>query len=83
MLKSIRTKNKCFKQICKIRDCGDEHSSEETVPHKKYRNLLIQATSEAKQLYYNDQIVAARNNSERIWKTMRDLCNIKKRKPFL
>ena len=66
LLKSIRSKNRMFKQVCKTRKRGDDRNSEETVQYKKYHNLLNRAISESKQLYYNDQIAAARNHSERI-----------------
>ena len=52
LLKSIRTKNKMFKQVCKKRDCGDDRSSEKTVRYKKYRNLLNRAIPKAKPLLH-------------------------------
>ena len=71
ILKSIKRKNKMFKTLC--------HKFDPILSanYKKYRNILHKTIDRAKQTYYFDYIAVNKNNSQNLWKLVKQLTKIK------
>ena len=45
--------------------------------YKTYRNVLNRTIEKAKQKYYNELIIENKSNSDKIWKIVNELVNLK------
>ena len=71
LIKSIRYKNKLFKNIMR------HYDMEKFDDYKRFRSVLYRAIKKAKRNYYNDLVLDNKNNSNKLWKIICCLSNIK------
>lgn len=46
------------------------------ITYKRYRNFLTELLRRVKAKFYNEQITDNKNNSKKLWSTIKDICNI-------
>ena len=73
LLKSIRTKNKLYKQYL-----SNQSPLYET-GYKKYKNKLNHSLRIAKRLYYEKKIDAVKSNAKATWKVLNEIIKTKKK----
>lgn len=73
LLKSIRRKNKLYKQYLNTPSYVNE------VSYKNYKNKLNHSLRNAKRIYYEKQIEYAKSNAKNTWKILNEVINRKKR----
>ena len=71
IIKSIRVKNKLYKQFLKT-NSNYYHSK-----YKFYRNRLNYLTKLSKRKYYSDYFLNNRNDSKKTWKGIKEIINPK------
>jgi len=71
-LKSIKTKNKLFKNVFKT------NGSDQKTFYKKYLNKLTHLKNFATQNYYKNQIKSNYNNSSQIWSVIKEIIACKR-----
>ena len=78
ILKSIKVKNKTYKQFCKSTD--PLKKNELHIKFKTYRNSIVKLTRQCKEDYFKSYFENNKKNSKEIWNGIRNLINIKNSK---
>ena len=71
ILQQIKTKNNLFQKFLKSRDIEDLQK------YKSFRNSLSKIIRRNKVLYYQNRIKKSQKNISEIWKTVREIINVK------
>ena len=74
ILKSIRIKQKLFKNVIKNPSTGGWNK------FKKYRNKLTHIIEQAKRNYFKNKINKTKSNTKKLWKTVNEIINFKPKK---
>ena len=74
LLKSIKYKNKLFKQVLS----NDFQDTGLVKNYKVYRNFLNRTIENAKRNYYNETCIKNQYNQQNLWKTVYEIVNGKK-----
>ena len=78
ILKSIKVKNKTYKQFCKSTD--PLKKNELHIKFKTYRNSIVKLTRQCKEDYFKSYFENNKKNSKEIWNGIRNLINVKNSK---
>ena len=74
LLKSIRTKNKLYRQYL------TNQSSHYETRYKNYKNKLIHSLRIAKRIYYEKKIDASKSNAKATWRVLNEIIKTKKKR---
>ena len=78
MSKSIKIKNKLYKQFCKATNPESRKQLHESF--KNYRNLTITLTRISKEKYYKSFFEDNKKDSKKVWEGIRSINNVKNEK---
>ena len=74
ILKSIKQKNKLYKNLCKT----NFNNPNKVQQYKKYRNRLTKIKTLSKKVYYENMLKSSDKNTSKIWRIINDITNRKK-----
>ena len=78
LLKSIKVKNKIYKQFSKTTDPHEKTEIQERF--KVYRNHVVTLSRICKENYYKEYFEDNRKNTKKLWSGIRSIINIKNKK---
>ena len=78
LLKSIKVKNRIYKQFCKTTDPHEKTEIQERF--KVYRNHVVTLSRICKENYYKEYFEDNRKNTKKLWSGIRSIINIKNKK---
>ena len=75
ILKSLKTKDKLFKKMCRLKHINNTTYEFNKIKYDKYKQMLHKVLRAAKQNYWTEQFELNKNNMKTTWKNINYLLN--------